>query len=146
MADINVVTSAQGMNLGPLNVFFCWESVALAAGVHVCTRAIKSALFLVFKEPRQQLWVKHVVMPVVPLLLGACAAVIFPLHPAWLTDYMEQEEITQSYALFFCYGGMIGVFADYIHQRISSAFKLREGIRPPEDDDKTPPDRPALVP
>lgn len=116
------------MDLGPLEVFLCWESVALSAGVHVGTRAIKSALLLLAKTPKAEAWIKHVILPCVPLFLGAFAAMVLPIHPVWLTDYIEREEITDTLGLFFCYGGMIGTFADYIHQRIAGTLKLKEAM------------------
>lgn len=115
-------------DLGPLEVFLCWESVALSAGVHVGTRAAKSALLLLVKSPKVEAWVRHVLLPCIPLLLGAVAAVVLDLYPAWLADYVIREKVEDPRVMFFCYGGMIGVFADYIHSRVSGTLKLKNAM------------------
>lgn len=122
-------------SLGPLNIFICWESIALAAGVHVGTRSMKSALLLTAKTPRSIAIRRHIVMPCIPLILGAIAAVIFPLHPPWLELYIEENSIEQPLLIYFCYGGMIGVFADYIHQRIAGTIKLKEAMSETQEEE-----------
>ena len=125
------------IDLSVMEILYCWQSIVLSAGVHVATRSMKNVLLLLAgaNEVRQA-WAKHVALPVVPLFLGMLAAVVFPLHPAQLIKYVEQDHVKSPWLVYAAYGGAIGTFADYIHHRISGVLKVKEAITTNKDEAK----------
>lgn len=128
------------MELGPMEILYCWQSMLLSCGVHVGTRACKGAFILAAGDNKKRLaWAKHVFIPLVPLILGSLAAVIFPLHPEALVKYIKADGIADPWLVYACYGGAIGTFADYIHQRISGMLEIKNA----HSDSEPPPAPPA---
>lgn len=114
------------MELGPMEILYCWQSVLLSCGVHVGTRALKGAVLLSAGDSKKRLaWAKQFFIPLIPLLLGMFSAVVFPLHPDALVKYIKADGIADPMMVYACYGGAVGTFADYIHQRISGAMEIK---------------------
>lgn len=110
--------------LGPLEVFWCWQAIALASIVSTLTGAIKKAIDVSTGEKdwhKKRRWVKALLLPAVPLVLGATLAVVLPLRASYLYDYIAQMQAKHvrihPWAAYACWGATIGVLADYIYQR-----------------------------
>ena len=117
------------MDIGVMEILYCWQSLVLSAGVHLGTRSLKNAILLLAgKDDVKQAWARHVVIPIVPLTLGTIAAVVFPLHPDMLVKYIAQDGTAHPWLVYAAYGGAVGTFADYLHQRVNGALKIKEAV------------------
>jgi hypothetical protein len=115
------------MDLSVMEILYCWQSVILAAGVSVITKSIKNVFIIAAGDDEvKQAWARHVALPIVPLVLGSISAVVFPLHPTALSRYIEQDHVQTPWLVYFCYGGAVGTFADYMYQRVNGVLKVRD--------------------
>lgn len=119
-----------GMDLGPLEVLYCWQSALLAVGVATTTQGVKNALdvFVGGKQVRKKkLIITKLILPATPVLLGALGAVFIPLHPEALTAYMAARELTglKASIALAAYGGAVGQFSDYLYARLSGLAALK---------------------
>lgn len=93
---------------GPLALFYSLESVLLALAVSGLTQVVKGAIP---RGPR----VDKVLLPLVPILLGAVLAVIVPFRPATLASYASASP--RGWMVYALWGMTVGQFADYLYQR-----------------------------
>lgn len=122
--------------LGPLEVFYSWQALLMSVIVYSATRSIKSSMYLLAKEDeRRKLWVKHVALPVLPLLIGSLVAISIPMRPDLIEKYAQVSG--SPLAIYAAFGACVGQFADYIHQRIESVLKLKAGSLGLGDDAKS---------
>lgn len=144
------------MDLGPLEVLYCWQSILLAIGVATATHGVKALLDVLVggKEMRKKrIVINRLVLPATPIVLGAAGAVIVPLHPEALIAYIQLHSLVGMKAVLVNagYGAAVGQFADYVWHRFSgfkadmsqkkaetAAFKAA-GVVPP------PPNGPATL-
>ncbi len=114
---------------GPLALFYSLESVLLALAVSGLTQVAKGAL------PRGERTDK-VLLPLVPILLGALLAVLVPFRPATLADYAGSSP--RGWMVYALWGMTVGQFADYLYQR-ARRF-INPSARP-----SVPPAEPTLI-
>ena len=112
------------MDLGPLEVLYCWQSVLLAIGVATATHGVKR-LFDVFaggKEARKKkIIINRLILPATPILLGAIGAAVVPILPEALIAYSTLHGLV-GFKLVLVnagYGAAVGQFADYVWHRFS---------------------------
>jgi hypothetical protein len=117
--------------LGPLAVLYCWQSMLLAFGVAAITNVLKNALDLRLggREARtRKLFAHRVIMPLMPIVLGAGGAALIPIHPEALTDYLTAHNVVgvRFYLSLAAYGGAVGQFSDYVWHRYSG---IRDDVK-----------------
>ena len=114
-------------SLGPLDVLYCWQSVLLAVGVSALTHVVKGGIDVGLggkAERRRAMWANRVVLPLTPIVLGALGAVLVPLLPPVLVQYLTDQRIhgAQYWMSLAAYGGAVGQFSDYVWHRFSGVF------------------------
>lgn len=113
------------LDLGPLSVLICWQSLLLALCVATGTHGVKSAIDYAIeggKEARRQkIFVNRIVLPATPIVLGAAVAVLVPLHPEALLQYITDHGLGggKKLAIMIAYGSCLGQFSDYVWHRFS---------------------------
>jgi hypothetical protein len=114
-------------DLGPLAVLYCWQSAILAIGITTGTHGVKALID--FKlggkaARRTSLFFNSLVLPATPIVLGAFGAMLIPIWPEALTEYLKAQSIQGWHAklALACYGGAVGQFADYVWHRYSSVL------------------------
>jgi hypothetical protein len=113
------------LDLGPLNVLICWQSLLLSFCVATLTHGAKTALDFSIEGGKEQrkkkIFVNRVVLPATPIILGSLVAMFVPLHPEALLKYIADHGITggKQYAILAAYGSCLGQFADYVWHRFS---------------------------
>lgn len=107
-----------------LQVLWCWQAIALACLVSSLTGIVKKGIDYGTGEKdwhKKRFWVKAVVLPLVPLVLGAVLAVVLPLRSTYLYEYIDLLQAkhvrVRTWVVYGSWGATIGVLADYIYQR-----------------------------
>jgi len=72
----------------------------------------------------------RIVLPIVPVLVGALIAAIVPVHPEVLTAYVDSkvQGVWQGAGIYAMWGAICGQFSSYIFDKISKGI---EGFRVP---------------
>jgi len=107
------------MELGPLEILYSWQSVLLAIMITTLTHGVKALIDVKFggtAARRRSKSMGKLVLPAIPLVLGAVLGILIPLRPDVLMAYIAQHNVN-SWAIGACYGIAVGQFADYIYQR-----------------------------
>jgi hypothetical protein len=127
-------------DLGPLNVFICWQTILFSIGISLISGGIKSTIdyFIgksylkeeldgnetevsVGKEIRKSSrFLTRVLMPSVPLLIGAILALFVPLIPDLLVAYIKT--VKNGWLVLMFYGATCGVVADYVYNHYKKNF------------------------
>jgi hypothetical protein len=125
------------LDLGPLSVLICWQSLVLALGVSTGTHGVKSALDFSIKGGKEarknKLFVHRIVLPATPILLGILVAIFVPLHPEALLKYFTEHKITgmKEISILCAYGAFLGQFSDFVWHRFSSLTAKKPAGPPP---------------
>lgn len=135
-------------SFGPVSIFYCWQSLALSTAVWALTRIAKEALLLLSGDNKKALlWVRNVVLPLFPILLGMLLVFVAPILPADLVRYAENQALLNKdpeldWTYYLAYGAIVGQFSSYLHDRVAGLLEMK-GIKglPSQDDDKTPVDK-----
>jgi len=143
------------IDLGPLNVLICWQTILLSLTVATATHGVKRVIDHTIeggKVARQQkIFVNRIVLPGTPILLGALLAIFVPMHPEALLTYIADHQLTgfKYYAIMAAYGSCLGQFSDYIWHRFSGIMddvKKRRGSKKAAADDQAPVEPPSEPP
>lgn len=70
-------------------------------------------------------WVNRILLPMIPILLGALIGALIPLRPEALTDYVDAK-VPEWYwqdVIYGTWGAACGQFADYIFTKAKSILK-----------------------
>jgi hypothetical protein len=113
------------LDLGPLGVLICWQSLLLSFCVATATHGVKTVLDFNIKggkeERRKKVFINRIVLPATPIVLGSLVAVFVPLHPEALLTYFTDHAIVggKQIAILIAYGSCLGQFSDYVWHRFS---------------------------
>jgi hypothetical protein len=150
--------------LGPLAILYCWQSCVLAFGVTTGTHGVKALIDFLLggkEERRKRLFFNSIVLPATPIILGALLAIIIPLWPETLIEYLKAHSLSgwKAKMAYAGYGAAVGQFADYVWCRYSSII---DGVKaknaaaaeaapaavtaPPADPAAAPPAPPSIPP
>lgn len=113
-------------DFGPVKVFYCWQSILLALLVYGGTQMTKRVLDAAFKgeeNRKKNRWATEVLLPGLPLILGAGAGAVLPLHPEMLAQYIVASTPKHPWLIYAAWGAAVGQFADYLYQRINRAME-----------------------
>ena len=119
--------------MNPIEIFYCWQALVHALMVYMLTQLVKTAITKQLgpwcnKKPNRTWWVKRVILPAVPPILGFLGAASIPLRPDVLIEYVNTHSIPahQASLVYGAWGAAVGQFADYIYSKFSAAMKDRE--------------------
>jgi hypothetical protein len=114
------------MDFGPIEIIYNWQAILLAVAVSAVVQGIKHTLNIAFggKEKRKEVrWVTEVLLPLMPLFIGALGAILVPLHPDTLTTYITAHTNVKPWVAFGAWGAAVGQFSDYLYQRARSVME-----------------------
>lgn len=112
--------------LGPLSFLYSWESLLLSVIIYSVTRSVKHGVLIISKTREiENRWVRYVLFPLVPLVVGSIVCVLIPIHPQQIKDYAAGSGVNKN-LFFMAYGAALGQFADYLHHRIRGILKVKE--------------------
>lgn len=114
------------MDMGPVEILYNWQSILLAVAVSAAVQGIKRTLDMALggKDKRKAVrWVTEVVLPLMPLFIGAIGAILVPLHPEKLTEYVTAHANVKPWVAFGAWGAAVGQFSDYLYQRARSVME-----------------------
>ena len=124
-------------DLGPLNVLICWQSILLAIVTALISHAIKTVIDISIGYKagttdeskaktgrairKDNPYLTRLVIPAIPLIVGAILSIIIPMKPDFLVKYTTG--VKHSWSIIICYGAMCGVMADYFYQHFKKNFQ-----------------------
>lgn len=124
------------MDLGPISAIICWQSIILAMVVVTLTHGVKKALDSAMggAEAREKVkFVDNLVLPAIPIVLGAVLAMVLPLTPdliaAWVVDHALSK--LNRLLVLASFGVVVGQFSDYAFHRISGLLEKQEAAVAP---------------
>lgn len=139
--------------MNPLEIFYCWQTLAMASVIVGLTQSFKAGIeaFLTYrnvnaqrggpgvvlsgKELRAQVkMLDNVLLPLFPLMAGACLAAMVPIRPDVLTQYVSQVA-PGSHSAFALWGAAVGQFADYIFTKAKRAMSPNQPPSSPRGSD-----------
>lgn len=107
--------------LGPLAMMFSWQAVLCAVACTGITKIPTSVIDYVMgpDQRRASFWVSSIAYPLIPIVVGMLYAVLVPLRPDVLTEYVAREvEGGWQYVAWAAWGGACGQFAQTIYDRV----------------------------
>lgn len=133
----------------PLEIFYGWQAILLAAAVSGLTQIAKKALERRLalrsttgqsgEDLRQQNWlINDIALPLVPLVLGAVLGAVVPAHPEVLVAYTRGTG--REWLVYAMWGAGVGQFSDYLYTRLKRVMAAAAGARV-----SNPPAAPAVV-
>lgn len=136
--------------MGPLEILLSWQALLVVVGATGLTQLVKTIYDVrkgqaspvdtptlrsaakVGKGSRSML-VDRFVLPMCPIVFGACLAMLIPARPDPIMEYVKLHEIGKSALLIYAaWGAVCGQFADYLFSKFKK--KLDEFL--PRGDDK----------
>lgn len=119
--------------MNPIEIFYCWQALIVTVIVYMLTQLVKVILNsrAYFKvNANRQWWLKRVILPGVPPLLGFITAASLPLHPDVMVAFFAEHAapaaaITASYG---AWGAAVGQFTDYLYSKVTAAHAERKLI------------------
>lgn len=107
--------------MDPLQLIYSWQAIMIAAVASGLTQLAKTIMDIwVGKDKRQNSVVlTRIALPIMPIAFGALSALIIPVRPDFLTQYVEAHTTgTGALITYAIWGGAIcGQFADYVFSK-----------------------------
>lgn len=128
LCAVSIMKKEVPMELGPLEIIYCWQSLLMSSLIWASTGSLKSLLTIVAGVDRMKRQiVKHVAMPLAPITIGAVMAMVFPFRPEQLDKWADIELANGDNPIFIYifYGACVGQFADYLHQKLNNVLKSK---------------------
>lgn len=112
------------IDLGPLNVLICWQTILLALGVATSTHGVKRVIDYSVggaEARKKRVFINNVILPGVPIFIGCVYGILVPLHPDALTEYITAHSLSgvKEYLIYGVFGMCVGQFSDYVWHRYS---------------------------
>ena len=150
--------------MNPIEVLYSWQSVVLAVAVAGLVQAIKTTLDTALgaaptgRKPettdrraaratgreirKQSALLTRILLPLLPIIIGAVLAMLVPLRPDILTEYAKTHG--ENVGIYGLWGAAMGQFADYIYQQAKRNIRPGSGtgtgsIPPPSNPPSDPP-------
>lgn len=114
--------------MGPLEMLYGWEAMLCAIACIGISQLVKTILEVTVDKP-WPIWVKRLVLPMTPILVGALYAMAVPfLPPPILEWFAENGDIPLWRELLgaAAWGAACGQFANYLYDRVK---KLMVDVR-----------------
>lgn len=127
-------------HLGPLSLMYSWQALICATACVGVTQLAKTLIDILYRKKvkdqagdkeharemrKDNAWLTRVVLPLIPILVGAVYAMVVPLRPEVLVEYTaEHVDGAGMQALAFAaWGGACGQFATMLHQKLKDFLK-----------------------
>lgn len=112
----------------PLEILFCWQALLVAITVAGVLRFVKAVLDATkgadWRKDRK--WIELFLFPLSAIFLGAGVAVVLPLHPDVLQEYLDKVPEPQQWAIpavYALWGGACGQFSSYTYDRVVAVLR-----------------------
>lgn len=108
------------MDIGAIEVLFTWQALMLAVIVTGCTYGVKALLDVVAggtEKRKKNVFLTRLLLPAVPVVLGALGGAFIPIQPQVLIDYATERGV-DLWAVGAPWGFVIGIFSDYLYSKI----------------------------
>jgi hypothetical protein len=112
----------------PLEILFSWQALLVAITVAGLVRFIKAIIDAVkgseWRKARK--WIELFLLPSLAVFLGALTAVIVPLHPDVMTEYLDKVPEAQQWAIpavYALWGAACGQFSSYTYDRVVAVLR-----------------------
>lgn len=138
--------------LGPLSIFICWQSLAMALVITLMTHGVKRAVDVILggaEVRKNKAWIQQLLLPATPIIFGVVLAIVVPLRPEALDTYITEKAFKgpHLFGVLAVYGACLGQFADYIWSRISATVdgftrKTLAGLSSSTTEAEKPPETP----
>ncbi len=113
--------------MGPIDIFLGWQPLLIAGIAYMLTQLIKTTTDSVMGESKRKAnkIVTRLVLPSVPPLLGACAAMLIPAYPESIVAYVSDNSLSATSALLIygAWGAACGQFADYLYSKLTDLMR-----------------------
>lgn len=115
--------------MGPLELLYGWQALLCASACIGLTKLIKAIIDLSLSKEKRRAnpWLNALVLPMVPVVLGAIYAVAIPLRPEVLLAYTKSQEL-EGFLLYLAYAGWgaaCGQFATTLHGKLKDFLQAR---------------------
>lgn len=127
-------------SLGPLSLMYSWQALLCATACVGITQLVKTVIDIVYakkvkdkagdklnaKELRKDnVWLTRLVLPLIPILVGALYAMAVPLRPEVLVEYAQAhiEGRLPEVLAFAAWGAACGQFATMTHEKLKRFLK-----------------------
>lgn len=129
--------------MNPLDLIYCWQALLVAVACVGVTQLIKTVIDATMGKERRRnsVVLTRFVLPMAPIVIGVIVAVLVPVRPEVLIDYV-QARVTNTWgelSTYALWGGACGQFADYIFTKVKAAFVDVRESRLSSPDDLAPP-------
>ena len=107
--------------MGPLEMMYGWQALLCATAAVGVTSLVKTLLNLTMgvEKRKTNKWVSQLVLPTTPILVGAIYAMVIPLRPEVLMEYVaEHANDGWMYPAFAGWGAACGQFSTMLHQKL----------------------------
>lgn len=113
--------------MGPLELMYGWQAVLCAVACVGVTKLVKTVIDLSMGEEKRKgsKWINKVVLPVTPVMIGLVYAMLVPLRPEALIEYVGvnvEGRILQTVA-YGAWGAACGQFSTMIHGKLKDFLR-----------------------
>lgn len=130
--------------MDPLELLYSWQALLCAVACATITSNVKALKDLLYarrvlagevtrRSRTVQFVVDKLVMPIVPVTVGALYAIFVPVIPEVLQNHLKVHEVvgTGRILALASWGGVCGQFASYTYDRVKDIMRAR--AIPPSD-------------
>lgn len=111
----------------PLDLLFSWQAILCAVACAGITQAVKASIDVATGPERRKASkvLSQLVLPMLPIWIGAAYAVLVPMAPDVLTQHLDAHEIDgwQRWLSLAAWGGACGQFSTYVYERVERLIK-----------------------
>jgi hypothetical protein len=129
--------------MGPLELLYSWQALLVAVAATGVTQLVKTILDVAWGHVdttptptmkdakvvgaelrRRSIILNRFVMPMTPILTGAVMAMVVPIRPDQLLEYITTHHIagTGAMLVYASWGAACGQFADYGFSKVKAAL------------------------
>lgn len=112
--------------MGPLELMYGWQALLCACACVGVTQLVKTILNLTMgvEKRKANKWISQLVLPILPVLVGAGYALLVPLRPEALLEFTAlHAQDGLAYVGFAGWGAACGQFSTMLHQKLKDFLK-----------------------
>lgn len=119
--------------MSPLDIIYSWQAILCAVACVGVTEAIKTTIDVRIGAAarKRSAILSRLVLPMLPIWVGALYAVAIPMHPEALGAYLEAQGVDgwPRIVSLAAWGGACGQFSTWIYDRAERLIKANGGQR-----------------
>lgn len=132
--------------MDPLSIVYSWQALLIALTASALTQFVKRCVDILIgiqdnndgtlslleragaELRKDSVVIQGIVMPALPLLFGAVAAIILPVRPEVLMEYAAKyvHDQNQVYLIYAAWGAACGQFCDYVFTKVKTLASLHK--------------------